>query len=201
MLFSESVTSKQRFMQSRGVREKGTVILICPRRHSNPEWSDTSINSPSSTKFTLVFRKAQYFISCCRISQSYFQSQTCHHGVAVRQLVVIMTIYSSGSEELFFLQFSQPKRTTLWFYSLIASSHIFVFMIKKLSVFSPVQPSVCLPTLTCCRSVHLAICPSTRYSFSLSENFSVWKHNYTSYFSRNSKFSPNYKYTIKLVNL
>lgn len=75
-----------------------TVILICPARHSNRERSDTSINSPSSTKFTLVFRKAQYFISSCRISQSYFQSLTCHHGVAVRQLVVIMTIYSPGSE-------------------------------------------------------------------------------------------------------
>lgn len=74
------------------------MILICPKRHSNREQSDTSINSPSSTKFTLVFRKAQYFISSCRISQSYFQSWSCHHGVAVRQLVVIMTIYSSGSE-------------------------------------------------------------------------------------------------------
>lgn len=105
MLFSEAVTSKQRFMQSSGVsgvRVEGgwgvTVILICPARHSNRERSDTSINSPSSTKFTLVFRKAQYFISSCRISQSYFQSLTCHHGVAVRQLVVIMTIYSPGSE-------------------------------------------------------------------------------------------------------
>lgn len=102
MLFSESMTFKQRFMQSKGVREKETVILICPGCHSHWEWSDTSINSPSSTKFTLVFRKAQPFSSSCRISQSYFQSQTCHRGVAMRQLVVIMTIYSSKSEELFF---------------------------------------------------------------------------------------------------
>lgn len=114
MLFSESVTSKQRFMHSRWTGEKGTVILICRRRHSNLERSDTSINSSSSTKFTLVFRPAQHFISSCRISQSYFQSWSCHHGVAVRQLVVIMTIYSSGSEELFIPQFSfQPERNIL----------------------------------------------------------------------------------------
>lgn len=114
MLLSESVTSKQRFMHSRRTREKGTVILICPRRHSNLERSDTSINSSSSTKFTLVFRTPQLFISSCRISQSYFQSLSCHHGVAVRQLVVIMTIYSSGSEELFIPQFSfQPERNIL----------------------------------------------------------------------------------------
>lgn len=96
-----------------------TVILICPARHSNRERSDTSINSPSSTKFTLVFRKAQYFISSCRISQSYFQSLTCHHGVAVRQLVVIMTIYSPGSEGAAFpsvpppTAIPQPKQSTV----------------------------------------------------------------------------------------
>lgn len=110
MLFSESVTFKQRFMQSRGVREKETVILICPGCHSHWEWSDTSINSPSSTKFTLVFRKAQPFSSSCRISQSYFQSQTCHCGVATRQVVVIMTIYSSKSEELFSPQISKISK-------------------------------------------------------------------------------------------
>lgn len=168
MLFSESVTSKQRFMQSRGVREKGTVILICPRRHSNQEWSDTSINSPSSTKFTLVFRKAQYFISSCRISQSYFQSQTCHHGVAVRQLVVIMTIYSSGSEELFFLQFFQPKRNIVFLLS-----HSFL-LYDKYRIFLCL--SICLSTLTCCMSVQLSICPSICYSFFLSDYLSVWKY-------------------------
>ena len=152
MLFSESVTSKQRFMQSRGAREKGTVILICPRRHSNREWSDTSINSPSSTKFTLVFRKAQYFISSCRISQSYFQSQSCHHGVAVRQLVVIMTIYSSGSEELFSPQFSQPERNIVF----LLHRCIFSYFTEFVSL-SYVYPSVCLPTSTCCTSVHLSL--------------------------------------------
>lgn len=154
MLFSESVTSKQRFMQSRGAREKGTVILICPRRHSNLEWSDTSINSPSSTKFTLVFRKAQYFISSCRISQSYFQSQSCHHGVAVRQLVVIMTIYSSGSEELFFPSIFQPKRNIVFLLS--RSSRSYFRLYYKYS-FCPlfIHLSVRLPTLTCC-----IICPS-----------------------------------------
>lgn len=123
MLFSESVTFKQRFMQSRGVREKETVILICPGCHSHWEWSDTSINSPSSTKFTLVFRKAQPFSSSCRISQSYFQSQTCHCGVATRQVVVIMTIYSSKSEELF-----SPQISKIWhgsFYSFTATAYIY----------------------------------------------------------------------------
>lgn len=79
MLFSVSVTSKLRFMQSSGVREDRAAALICPRRHSNRAWSDTSINSPSPTKFTLVFRTLRYFISSCRISQSYFQSLSCHH--------------------------------------------------------------------------------------------------------------------------
>lgn len=55
LLFSEAVTSKGRFMQSRrGVWEKWTGILICTGCHSNQVQSDTSINSLSSTKFTLV---------------------------------------------------------------------------------------------------------------------------------------------------
>lgn len=156
-------------MQSRGVRETGTVILICPRCHSNRGWSDTSINSPSSTKFTLVFRKAQYFISSCRISQSYFQSQTCHHGVAVRQLVGIMTIYSSGSEGMFFPLNFPNQRGILCFYSHTASSHFFFLMINtEFFHVSSVYTSVCLPTLTCCMSVHLSVCPSICYSFFLS---------------------------------
>lgn len=153
MVFSESVTSKQRFMQSRGVGEKGTVILICLTRHSNRGLSDTSINSPSSTKFTLVFRKAQYFVSSCRISQSYFQSQTCHHGVAVRQLVVIMTIYSSGSEELFSPQFSQPKKNIVFLLPYSSASYCIVF--ACLSFFHLL---VYLATLTCCMSLYLSIC-------------------------------------------
>lgn len=153
MLFSESVTSKQRFMQSRGVGEKATVILICLTRHSNRGLSDTSINSPSSTKFTLVFRKAQYFVSSCRISQSYFQSQTCHRGVAVRQLVVVMTIYSSGSEELAFPQFSQPKKNIVFLLPYSSLTNCMVF-----ACLSLLHLLVCLATLTCCLSLYLSIC-------------------------------------------
>lgn len=127
MLFSEAVTSKPRFMQSSGVREEREALLICPRRHSNRARSDTSINSPSSTKFTLVFRTPHYFISSCRISQSYFQSRSCHRGVAAWQLVVIMTIYSSGSEELFILQFSRPKEEQCGC-SLTLSFHMLLFV-------------------------------------------------------------------------
>lgn len=164
MLFSESVTSKQRFMQSRKVGEKGTVILICLTRHSNRGLSDTSINSLSSTKFTLVFRKAQYFVSSCRISQSYFQSQTCHHGVAVRQLVAIMTIYSSGSEELFFSLVSQPKKNIVFLLPHCSVSYCTVFV----HLLSPICLSVYLPWLVACQFICPSVSPSVCFSFILS---------------------------------
>lgn len=151
MLFSESVTSKQRFMHSRRTREKGTVILICPRCHSNLEWSDTSINSSSSTKFTLVFRTPQHFISSCRISQSYFQSRSCHYGVSVRQLVVIMTIYSSGSEELNFLS---SQRGTCWSHSVLSYLFLCDVGFVHLSRFSL---SSYFDLLQVCPSVPLSI--------------------------------------------
>lgn len=169
MLFSESVTSKQRFMQSREVEGEGTAILICLTRHSNRGLSDTSINSPSSTKFTLVFRKAQYFVSSCRISQSYFQSQTCHHGVAVRQLVVIMTIYSSGSEELFSPQFSQPKKNIVFL--LPYSSVLYCIVFASLPFFHLL---VCPANLTCCMCLDLSFCLSICLLFVLPVYFSVW---------------------------
>lgn len=103
MLLSESVTSERRFMQSSGVREEPAALLICPRRHSNRAWSDTSINSPSSTKFTLVFTTLPRFISSCRISQSYSQSRSCRRVAA-----------GSRNDNLFFWKsclspsFSQP---------------------------------------------------------------------------------------------
>lgn len=138
------------------------------------ERSDTSINSPSSTKFTLVFRKAQYFILSCRISQSYFQSQTCHHGVAVQQLGVIMTIYSSGSEELFFLQFAQREASC--FYSLIASTHIFFFMINT----EFIHLYVCLLWLVARLVIRLSV-PSICYLFILDYfwNYVAFPPNYT----------------------
>lgn len=159
MLFSEAVTSKQRFMQSSGgsgarVGESGgglAAILICPARHSNRERSDTSINSPSSTKFTLVFRKAQYFISSCRISQSYFQSLTCHHGVAVRQLVVIMTIYSPGSEGAALPSAPPPAKAEHG--GSTPSSHPLIF--------SYIVPSLLFSTICPSSSVELVAGPST----------------------------------------
>lgn len=154
-----------------------TVILICPARHSNRERSDTSINSPSSTKFTLVFRKAQYFISSCRISQSYFQSLTCHHGVAVRQLVVIMTIYSPGSEGAALPSAPPNQSRARWPYSFIASSHIFLHC----SVSSLLHHLSVIFCGTCCRSVHLAICASTRL-FIPTLWFPFKKHNSATFF-------------------
>lgn len=152
-------------MQSRGAREKGTVILICPRCHSNRERSDTSINSPSSTKFTLLFRTPQYFISSCRISQSYFQSQSCHRGVAVRQLVVIMTIYSSGSEELFFPQFSLPKRIIV---ASLPHSIIRFFSYCMIEILSIFPPFIHLPVFPLVAGwIDLAICPSFILSLQL----------------------------------
>lgn len=167
-----------------------TVILICPARHSNRERSDTSINSPSSTKFTLVFRKAQYFISSCRISQSYFQSLTCHHGVAVRQLVVIMTIYSPGSEGVALPSAPPPnQRRARWLYSFVTSSHIFLHC----SVSSRLHHLSVFFCGTCCRSVHLAICASTRL-FIPTLWFLFKKHNSATFFFfffRTSGCSPN----------
>lgn len=59
MLLPESLTSKLRFMQSSGESVERAAARVCPRRHSNGDRSDTSINSPSPTKFTLVFRALQ----------------------------------------------------------------------------------------------------------------------------------------------
>lgn len=134
--------------------------------------------------------ETQYFISSCRISQSYFQSLTCHcRVVALRQLVVIMAIYSPESQELQPpnpARPTQPKQSTAVRlpHSVLPSS-LLDRSLALISPFTAICPTSSADLLQVCSSHHLCHRPL----FILLIGFS----------SKQKKLAANYFMT-KMVN-